>query len=121
MYTAAPNLYEYNFNSEETVFAERRVNFTVQVSSNISLTKLQWSRCNADLPEDSDIMNFTKEGNNYTSLIIKRASYDNDSGLYYLNASNYCGLSSVSVLLKIDKKGNISMVIIVLYLCIITN
>ena len=117
IYTAAPDLYEFNFNSEKTVFVGSHVNFTVQVCSNISLTSGPlWSRHNADLPEDSDIMNYTKDGNNYNSLIIKNASYDNDGGLYYLNASNYCGFSSVSVHLNVDKKGNTRMVIIVLYI-----
>ena len=82
------------------------MNFTVQVSSSLSLVRgPTWSRLHAGLPKDSHVMNYVKDRNNYTSLIINKTSYYHDSGLYYLNTSNYCGPSSVHVILEIYK-GN---------------
>ena len=101
---SAPDLYAVNFNSNETVLAKTLVNFTVQIISNLSLSRMAtWSKKNADLPKDSYFMNYTKDGNNYTSLIINKVSYCSDGGVYYLNASNYCGSSSVSVVLDVYK------------------
>lgn len=103
-----PNLYAVNFNSEERVLAKKHVNFTVQVVSDLSLTNMPtWSRKGADLPKDSHIMDYSRDGNNYTSLIIDKVSYDNDGGMYHLNASNYCGSSSVSVVLEVYKGNQI--------------
>ena len=102
-------MYAVNFNSNETVLAKTLtlVNFTVQIISNLSLSMANWSRENADLPKDSHIIDYTENGNNYTSLIINKASYDNDGGMYYLNASNYCGSLSVSVVLDVYKGNRI--------------
>jgi len=89
------------------VFVDNPVNLTVNIDSNLPLTSdPMWSRDNADLPNDSYVMNYTKEGNNYTSLIIEKASYHNDEGIYYLTASNQCGTSTVSVDLDIVKGNN---------------
>ena len=53
-------------------------------------------------------MNYSKDGNNYTSLIINKVSYENsDGGEYLMNISNYCGVSSVFVILNVDK-GNMN-------------
>ena len=102
----APVLYEVNFNMDKTVFVGNHVNLTVQVISRIPLISMPlWSRLNADLPKDSDVVNYSQDKSNYTSLIIRKANYANDGGLYYLNTSNYCGPSGISVELNIDK-GN---------------
>ena len=104
----APVLYEANFNMDVTVFVGNHVNLIVQVISNISLKSMLWSRPNADLPKDSRVVNYSQDGNNYTSLIIYKANYANDGGLYYLNTSNHCGPSSISVELNIDKGNSMS-------------
>ena len=66
-------MYAVNFNSEERVLAKKHVNFTVKVVSHLSLTNMPtWSRKDADLPKDSHIMDYTEDGNNYTSLIIDK-------------------------------------------------
>lgn len=81
-----------------------RVNLTVQVSSNLSLTKIPtWSRKHAVLPNDSFTVNYSIDGNNFTALIINKVSFSNDKGVYLLNASNYCGLSSTSTDITIVK------------------
>ena len=95
---------EVNFKDDKNVLVGSKVNFTVQVSSNLSLTSVpKWSRLNAELSKHSYITNYAEDRNNYTSLIINEASYYTDSGLYYLNTSNYCGPTSVSVVLYIQK------------------
>ena len=102
-----PILYRVNFNAEKIVFVDDYVNLTVQVTSNLSLIIMPtWSRENADLPKHSSTANYSVGKNNFTSLIIQKASYANDGGLYYLNTSNYCGPSGTSVDLNVDKKGN---------------
>ena len=107
MHTAsAPELYPVTFYSEITVFADSYVNLTVQVTSNLPLTSFfMWSRHNAELPKHSHVMNYSKDGNNFTSLIIGKASYFLDGGLYYMNTSNQCGPSSISVVIKILRTG----------------
>ena len=102
-----PILYPVNFNAEKVVFVDDYVNLTVQVTSNLSLISMPtWSRENANLPKDSNTTNYSLGENNFTSLIIYKASYANDGGLYYLYTSNYCGPSITSVDLYVDKKGN---------------
>ena len=108
-----PVLYEVNFNMDKTVFVGNHVNLTVQIISNISLNRMLWSRLNADLPKDSRVVNYSQDGSIYTSLIIHKANYANDGGLYYLNTSNHCGLSSISVELNIDKGNNMRFCLIV--------
>lgn len=66
-----------------------------------------WLRKNADLPKHSHIMDYSKNGNNYSSLIIDKASYTDDGGTYYLNVSNHCGTSTVSVDLHVAKGNEI--------------
>lgn len=109
MHTAsAPELYPVTFYPEITVFADSYVNLTVQVSSSLPLTSVfMWSRHNAELPKHSHVMNYSNDGNNFTSLIIDKASYyfDGATGLYYMNTSNQCGPSSISVVIKILRKG----------------
>ena len=59
-----------------------------------------WYRINANLPEDSSIKN---NGDNYTTLIIDKASYSDDGGTYCLNATNRYGTSTICVDLNIYK------------------
>ena len=97
-------MHKVNFKDDKNVSVGSNVNFTVQVSSNLSLTNIpKWSRLNAELSKHSYITNYAKDRNNYTSLIINKTSYNIDSGLYYLNTSNYCGPTSVSVVLYIQR------------------
>jgi len=106
---SAPELYEVNFNGKLTVIVDNPVNLTVNIDSDLPLTSdPMWSRDDADLSNDSYVMNYTKKKkrNNYTSLIIEKASYYNDEGNYYLTASNQCGTSTVSVDLDIVKGNN---------------
>ena len=108
MHTAsAPELRAVTFYPEITVFADSYVNLTVQITSyNISLATISmWLKFNSDLPKHSHIANYSKDGSNFTSLIIDKASYYFDGGLYYFNASNYCGSSSISVLIRMLSKG----------------
>ena len=107
MHTAsASELHAVTFYPEIMVFADSYVNLTVQITSNVSLaTVSMWSKLNGDLPKHSHITNYSRDGNNFTSLIIDKASYYFDGGLYYLNSSNYCGSSSISVLIKMLRKG----------------
>lgn len=107
MYVAStPELFAINFNDEIIVFADSPVNLTVEVTSNISLTNTPtWLRINARLPKDSHTVHYFQDGNNYTTLIINKASYTTDGGVYFLSTSNQCGPSNVSVDLNI-KKGN---------------
>ena len=100
-------MYRVNFNANKIVFVGDHVNLTVQVISNLTLIHIPtWSRKNANLPKDSRTANYSQDGNIFTSLIIHKASYADDGGIYYLNTSNYCGPSGTSVDLNIDKKGN---------------
>ena len=80
------------------------VNLTVQVTSDTMLTSTpMWSMSGGtDLPSNS--WSDYEDGSNYTSLIFYNASYQ-DLGRYYLNASNHCGPSSISVLVQIVRKG----------------
>lgn len=100
----APSLYPVNFNQVRPVFAGDYVNLTVEITSNLSLTGAPvWSRFSADLPNDSYTINYFKYGNNYTSLIIRKISPDDDGGMYYVSASNQCGTSNISVILQIHE------------------
>ena len=112
LHTAAsaqgPVLYAVNFNAEETVEVDRTINLTVQITNgNLSLTSgPTWYRINADLPEDHHIENNFKDGNNYTTLIIDKASHANDGGTYCLNATNQLNTSTICVVIYIYK-GNV--------------
>ena len=84
----------------------RTINLTVQITNagNLPLTSgPTWYRINADLPEDHHIENNFKDGNNYTTLIIDKASYANDGGTYCLNATNQFNTSTICVLIHIWK------------------
>ena len=106
-YTAfAPALSAVNFNAEKTVHVNTTVNLTVQVIGYSLISNLTWYRIIADLPEDCRIENYSKDGNNYTTLIIDKASYDDDGGIYCLSATNQCGTSSICVVVNIYK-GNV--------------
>jgi len=101
---SAPELCPVNFYGELTVLAGSLVNLTVQIiSSGNLLPTILWLRDNAKLPKHSNITNYAKDGNNYTSLIIDKVSYYNDGGTYYLNVSNYCGTSIISVAINVAK------------------
>jgi len=101
---SAPELHPVNFHGKLPVLADSLVNLTVKIINcgNLLLTIL-WSRDNGNLPKDSNITNYTRDGNNYASLIIYKVSYYNDGGTYYLSVSNYCGTSIISVTLKVAK------------------
>ena len=102
---SAPVLSPVNFNPEHTVKVNSTVNMTAQVTINNSpLTSgPTWSRINAELSKDSHTRDYSVDGNNYTTLIIDKASYSNDSGTYYLNATNQCGSSTIYTNLNIYK------------------
>ena len=100
-------LFPVNFNAEKPVSVNSSVNLTVQITTNSSLTSSPtWSRPEANLPDDSHTMSYSKDGNDYTTLIIDRASYSDDGGMYIASATNQCGTSNLSVVLNIYKKGN---------------
>ena len=107
LHTAStPELRAVTFYPEITVFDDSYVNLTVQVTNNLSLATISmWSKFNSALPKHSYIVNYSRDGNNYTSLIIDKISYYYDGGLYYLNASNLCGSSSISVFITVLRKG----------------
>ena len=104
MHTASsPELRAVTFYPEITVFADSYVNLTVQIINNVSLAAISmWSKFNGVLPNHSHIMNY---GTSFTSLIIDKTSYYYDGGKYYLNASNYCGSSSIPVVITVLRKG----------------
>ena len=109
-----PALYAVNFNAEETVEVDRTINLTVQITNgNLSLTSgPTWYRIYANLPKDrSHIENNFKDGNNYTTLIIDKASYADDGGTYCLSATNQFNTSTICVVIYIYK-GNVSRTII---------
>ena len=86
MATSAPELCGVNFNAEKTVEINSMVNLTVRIVSNSSLTgDPTWYRINANLPEDSSIKN---NGDNYTTLIIDKASYSDDGRWNLLSECN---------------------------------
>ena len=106
---STPIIRAVNFNADKIVFVGSVVNLTVQVINSSSMTNnLKWSKANASLPEDSHTMDYSKDGNYYTALIIDTASYFNDGGTYYLTATNQCGTSIIYVILHIICKGNYS-------------
>ena len=107
LHTAStPELHAVTFYPEITVFADSYVNLTVKVANNLSLATISmWSKFNGALPKHSYIINYSKDGNNFTSFIIEKVSYYYDGGLYYLNASNLCGSSSISVVITVLRKG----------------
>ena len=103
---SAPELRAVTFYPEITVFADSYVNLTVQITGDVSMTTTSmWSKFNGNLPKQSHVTNYSRDGNNFTSLIIDKASYFLDGGLYYLNATNLCGSSSISVVIKMLRKG----------------
>jgi len=101
---SAPELHPVNFHGELPVLANSLVNLTVQIISYGNLLPtILWSRDNGNIPKDSNITNYYKDGNFYTLLIIDKVSYYDDGGVYYLNVSNYCGASIISIALKVAK------------------
>ena len=104
-----PALSPVNFNTEKTVYMNTNVNLTIWIFSNSLISNLTWSRVIADLPEDCHIVNYSKDGKNYTALIIVEASYSDDGGIYCLNATNQCGTSTICVVLNIYKGNYIAI------------
>ena len=89
-----------------TVFADSYVILTVQITGDLSLvTTTKWLKFNGNLPKHSHVTNYSRDDNNFTSLIIDKASYYYDGGLYYLIATNLCGSSNISVVIKMLRKG----------------
>ena len=104
-------LFPVNFNTEMFVYIDESVNLAVQIVTNSSLINdPNWSRHNADLPDDSHVINY---GNHYTSLIIDKVSYSNDGGMYTLCVANHCGSSSLCVVLIIYEGNELIMVMYV--------
>ena len=103
---SAPELRAVTFYPEITVFADSYVNLTVEIAGDLSLvTTSMWSKFDGNLPKTSHVTNYFRDSNNFTSLIIDEASYFLDGGLYYLIATNLCGSSSISVVIKMLRKG----------------
>ena len=100
-----PFLAPVNFDRDLNLFKENSsVNFTAQIMTYTSLTSTPiWARINVNLPKDTHIVQYSKDGNIYTSMIIDKLSNPNDFGIYCVSASNQCGASSLCVYLCPDK------------------
>ena len=100
-------MYRFNFYLKGIIiaFPGSYVYLIVEIISNPPLTSIPvWSRYNAKLPTDHHVINYSKGGKKFTSLIIDNVS-SGDDGFYYLNASNHCGTSFIHNYFKVLSKG----------------